>query len=1790
MAAENNVTKKIHVIPDTKMGYTGIRIPNHDVLTEFKFTAEQEWSISKVFQTLWLEGFETGPVKWDRLPCQHHSHVNNCANDPNFWACVERPVKVDVNCGPWRAQWGDEHPTGGYQNWMFYPNFYSDKNGNLAGYEIAEEGLDSKYCLKIKTYDLPVVPTHLGKPGGYGGAWVYLRDLNIPQQMSAGKFYRLSFYSKLASTTTNNGQVIVDAQDGFGKSNSMRYHFTPTTEWVKHEHLFELDKVYDWFVIWSEASHHEFLIDNIKLEEIEVTRAHNSKNVLWDFGDGTYGTGLTAKHVYTWPGVYPIRTVFYNEYGQPLENTVVETITAYNVLEDSLNLDYSVPNFTAEIPAGEQGFDKSIPPFKVLRTNSWQSYPNLSGSNYSLFLHASGSLSNRLNVDRFYNEKWSHLDQTWAFYTSATTTDGAIDWLPASSINTTSEKIFYRWRYDSNNDLVIRQCAETDAGACFVGTSGIGEFKYIDDLPKHNFPDPNNTSNESVAEPVVLIATQDIESFPSERVTTITHKENANQSGKSLSEAPKLTIPVKTIPTPGHNFKITATGQSVMPITNIKWQNTAIPFFISVVNDNGYITESYPPLSGSIGYVTGAPGALNIGLYKGSSSTGISAKWYTDDLAQLPSKVNSRLYGFIVPQESSFDDTYTGATLSAFSSLVRPNSALSGIQTLPNPGRDYIVLNKNNKNTICKVISLKDKNTGQGGFVKYDVPADSKWNQTGELYGTATSIDTFDKQNPHTTSWFADASLNRLLKVDSNGVIKKVVRVDDEAGHHGCSPLTGLNMGTGQTVGTFQTPLTGCTIGLFGVAIDESKNVWVTAHDAGFISKFDTDGTHMLTISSAALTGISIVTSISALSSVKPAAIDTDVDSNVWVSFNDPLSCFVQKFNGVTGDPVTGFFNLFDPGERPVDLVVDSHNDVFVITNCWSDNTSTVTTTGQSVSAFREVSTAQYPFLTNMGYRIDGTSENFAYAISGNPVVAVPNTGEPGTGLLVLPTSATMPTSGHGAIKITGFDNVRNIPGLNVTNCDSVYNGWSAVINNANVGMARISFGTFYLSGATTDNLERNIHGLQGGEAVTFYGTAPSGADTSTTYYVSAHNINTITLHTTVTGAANGTDVLDLSGGVGNYELIDDAALNNNVLYTRHHLTKQYIGAAAQNYRCDRNYSLTTITHKNDVEFELHPGGRLYKFSGVDGSLLYTVSGLYAPSHVTVDKNQNVWVADHVDRLLGFVNTDGSAIGEVQAGNNKEILRGYGAHISDPEIDGITQQVFTPVDQHITGLACDLDNRLNVINSFENRVYFIQVSGTSANLKKTRIELEEKDAFRRPINGYRMPYQAFGDFTGFDWFNKYQYYPEIDIVGTSISFNIYPSGGQYNISKINENYDAAETIKSYRQQEFLINSKVFFDDFYGEIVGDGESDPMEIGKLTYEKISNFILNHSDVDTCNVNSLYSYCLQQNIPIANYNLPYPPALKRVVDLGSIKHKKLWGERSKNQTNFDLDHPAGSDISSNLGNKIPLSAVTTTYMVTAGEPIILRQLFNNEFKVITPMVIDNPKTFGSNLYTLSTFPLTSYPLSSYSSNWGWNIDPDAVNPSVSGVEIANYYDFYEFKPGFENTQLEGVIDWTSSNTVVESQSGINDWIKGDGILENMIEYQIRKGTYSFDDSSSGGTEIGALDPSKLTPLRPTINVSVPNNMNVYSIDGERRPTIYLRKGSLTQFIMDSTTTGHPFRLFTDPKDLTSVYTDGVTITNNAAGTGGILSIIPTSQAPSMLYYGSLSGTNMGYSIVFV
>ena len=297
----------------------------------------------------------------------------------------------------------------------------------------------------------------------------------------------------------------------------------------------------------------------------------------------------------------------------------------------------------------------------------------------------------------------------------------------------------------------------------------------------------------------------------------------------------------------------------------------------------------------------------------------------------------------------------------------------------------------------------------------------------------------------------------------------------------------------------------------------------------------------------------------------------------------------------------------------------------------------------------------------------------------------------------------------------------------------------------------------------------------------------------------------------------------------------------------------------------------------------------------------------------------------------------------------------------------------------------------------------------------------------------------------------------IELTGTSNTFNVLPASGSYNISKYSEDYDFAETLRSYTLQDTISENSNFIDWFLTNIFGTNTSDPETLGKTIYEKIDNFVANRSDIDVCNVDALYSLAKSVGFNFEDYRYDYPAGIKRLVDLLSINHRKLFGFRDNTNDAFNRAGYTLNDTSlqgRNLGTKL----TTNSYIVSAGTPIIANQLFNDEFRFINTMVISGAD--GQDNYSSTYGGLTSYDLSAYDASWGWGLSlPD-------GGDIATYYDFYSYVenntfPLSSSGIVEGVINFADTLTTLnETNSAISTWNSKYGIVDNIFDYRFHEG----------------------------------------------------------------------------------------------------------------------------------
>jgi hypothetical protein len=434
-----------------------------------------------------------------------------------------------------------------------------------------------------------------------------------------------------------------------------------------------------------------------------------------------------------------------------------------------------------------------------------------------------------------------------------------------------------------------------------------------------------------------------------------------------------------------------------------------------------------------------------------------------------------------------------------------------------------------------------------------------------------------------------------------------------------------------------------------------------------------------------------------------------------------------------------------------------------------------------------------------------------------------------------------------------------------------------------------------------------------------------------------------------------------------------------------------------------------------------------------NGVLLSTFGPFRGPNYITLDVSQNLWFT-HSYQWIGYIN---NATGSVSS------LQLSGSDITSYIPDWIYPARNTD-ETAFEGIASDIRNKIYVVNSVENQIYVVNANTFSLENKfyvnPQGFVYHMDDQFeptKMSYNIWSKSLQAQGDWSGWKWINKYgtTKLPDythnesttVYLTGQSNYLNFYVNN-PYEIYKINENYDLAKQMKEVAFMPSLIDSPFLFDQFFATIFGRYPYKHDDLGTNTYEKIANFSQNQADLDYSNIDQLYSLADSLDLDTDDFILNYPFDIKRLMDLASVNQSRLWGSRLKNQDNFNVPSDLGV---LNRGDILS----TSTYYVSAGTPVVLKAKSINSYKLVP------------------TGPLNS--LSAYSLN------DLASSIGLNPINWNQYYEFYSFVPGFDNTQIEGLIDWSNPQTTLSEQlSSVEFWSGNEGALETMFSYYLYKG----------------------------------------------------------------------------------------------------------------------------------
>jgi hypothetical protein len=425
-----------------------------------------------------------------------------------------------------------------------------------------------------------------------------------------------------------------------------------------------------------------------------------------------------------------------------------------------------------------------------------------------------------------------------------------------------------------------------------------------------------------------------------------------------------------------------------------------------------------------------------------------------------------------------------------------------------------------------------------------------------------------------------------------------------------------------------------------------------------------------------------------------------------------------------------------------------------------------------------------------------------------------------------------------------------------------------------------------------------------------------------------------------------------------------------------------------------------------------------------------SLTGIPRPSYITLDAQNNIWFTHSINGL-GYYNFTTNSYYLWEVNNNNTFVP-----ISTIDYFRVPETYVT--DETLGGLSTDVYNRVWVINSNTNTVNIILTANSGFTSTDVRsivvrpntilgyyVDLDTKNTITLSSSSNRLrQIQAFGDWTGNKWYQKYitsQNLSGSPVAGTSTPFTIYEFTNDNNIARINETFNTADYYKTLALPEPLRNNPILWDKFFAAAVGNAElSSNEDIGQVVYEKIANFVINHADVDTCNIKQLLSLAQETNVPALDYVTELPTEILRMLDIASVSKEKLWG--IPDQTPL-LPQSA----------KELLNPYTTT--LTAGTKIVLRSKNDSTYTIYTIPIYKE-----QTVYPLSTLP-----------GYGF-AQPLVLN-----------YQFYTFEPVYVNTYIENIIDWDSHLTTLNpATSTYDNWVGDGGILESSFNYLLTKNLF--------------------------------------------------------------------------------------------------------------------------------
>lgn len=297
----------------------------------------------------------------------------------------------------------------------------------------------------------------------------------------------------------------------------------------------------------------------------------NKLEALFDFGDGTTGTGLTATHAYELPGKYKVRMILNDCENNSLLASYSTDVEVVDYIENTFTID--IEDNILPLSAGE--FSKPI-----TITNKAPFYQN---SN-NIFYTVSG-----LNIPNYFDllpYKFNHLKKYYSFYEKSYIDNlSAYEFNEIPFISVSSSNVYVRL---SGNAIVDAKSTDTDS--VFVGTSGKGTYYFLtDEAPDDRviinlFKDRNKIYSKDSS------LDYSLNNFNNNLSISLTANVGTTSLSSNLSS---ITI---------NDNGLTGEGSEEAQIFNIspvQFKNAPIPFFVKPTSITGYTVKDLT-LNGSI--------------------------------------------------------------------------------------------------------------------------------------------------------------------------------------------------------------------------------------------------------------------------------------------------------------------------------------------------------------------------------------------------------------------------------------------------------------------------------------------------------------------------------------------------------------------------------------------------------------------------------------------------------------------------------------------------------------------------------------------------------------------------------------------------------------------------------------------------------------------------------------------------------------------------------------------------------------------------------------------------------------------------------------------------------------------------------------------------------------------------------------------------------------------------------------------------------------------------------------